>query len=50
MAIYHSVNFKGCKHCCIRDTVFLVLEEQDYTCSLLFVTKGYGLKAHVISF
>ena len=55
MVIHQTANIVGYRHCGGGDITFLVVEEHNSTCptfnpSLLFISKGHGLKAHDISF
>ena len=50
----HHAKFFGHRHCYSGDIMFLLVEEEDSTCSrlnpaLLFIPKGHGLKAHDMS-
>ena len=53
---FHPAKFAGHRHCGSGgDVMFLVVEEQDSTCSrlnplLLFISKRHGLKARDISY
>ena len=60
MVSHHRAKFGDNRHCGSRD-MFLVAEEENSRCSrfnppllfnlsLLFISKGYGLKAHSISY
>ena len=53
MVNHHPGKFGGHWHCGSGDIMFLIVPEQDCTCSssnppLLFISKGHGLKAHSI--
>ena len=53
MVSHHPGKFGGHKHCGKGDIMFLEVEEQDskyplLNPSLLFMSKGHGLKAHDI--
>ena len=55
MVSYQSAKFCGHKHCGSRDIMLLAVEEEDPRSShfnppLLFISKGHGLKAHIISY
>ena len=55
MVIHQTANTVGYRHCGGGDITFLVVEEHNSTCptfnpSLLFISKGHGLRAHDISF
>ena len=55
MVSHHPVKFGGQRQCGGGDIMFLVAEEEDSRCShlnppLLFISKGYGWKAHGISY
>ena len=53
MVSHHAAKFGGHRHCGSGD-MFLVVEGEDSSCSrlnppLLFISKGHGLTAHIIS-
>ena len=54
MVSHHPFKFDGHEHCGSGDIIFLLVEEQDSTCSRLnlpfiFSSKRHGLKAYTIS-
>ena len=61
MVSHHPEKFGDHRHCGSGDIMFLVTEEENSRCSrfnppllfnpsLLFISKGHGLKAHAISY
>ena len=55
MASHHPATLCGHRHCGSGDITLLLVEEQDFACprlnlSLLFISKGHGLKVHDMSF
>ena len=51
MVSHHPLTFGGQRHCGCGDILLSVAEKEDSRCSLLnlpslFISKGYGLKAH----
>ena len=61
MVSHHSAKFGDHRHCGSGDIMFLIAEEQNSRCScsnppvlfihsLLFISKGRGLKIHGISY
>ena len=55
MISHHPAKFGDHKQCGSGDIMFLVAEEENCRCSrfnpsLLFISKGRGLKAHDISY
>ena len=55
MVIHHHVKFGVHRHCGSRDTMFLVIKDEDSRCScfnlpLLFISERHGLKAQVKSY
>ena len=55
MVSHHPAKFGDHRHCASGDIMFLVAEEENSRCSRfnapsLFISKGYGLKAHDISY
>ena len=61
MASHHPAKFGDHRHCGNGDIMFLIAEEQNSRCSrfnpplllipsLLFISKGHGLKTHDISY
>ena len=55
MITHHHAKCDGHSHCGGGDIMFLVVEEQDSTCSrlnpsLLFISKGRDLKAQGMSY
>ena len=54
MVSHYPAKFDGHRHCGNGDMMFFVVEGQDSICPrfnppLLFISKGYGLKAHGIT-
>ena len=61
MVSHHSAKFDDHRHCGSGDIMFLVAEEENcrrsrfslpllFNLSLVFISKGHGLKAHRISY
>ena len=55
MVSHHPAKFNDHRLCDSGDVMFLVVEEENSTCSrfnlpLLFISKGHGLKTHGISY